>query len=405
MYDVIVIGAGPAGGQCARELCLRGHKVLLAEKHKDFSVNSYSSAGAPNSIMSEFQLPETIVGSDWNRIAIYSSKESRVWEGKQRGGVVMDFMKLRTFLAEEVQRMGGTVKLGYIYQDHKVEKGVVEVSFKSSSGEPRQKLFTKILVDATGGERGVLAKKIGADSHSFPSTGIEHLVSVPLEVYKKWEGTLSFFMGKDWMPQGYSWIFPMEPGRLKIGVGRYFQNEQCVPHQQSYSYYLDLLMQKCLGSTEFPLIDKHGKTIFYTCERDDPHYDGPVIAIGDAVSTINPLAFEGIRHAMQGARISVKHIHDRLKGVEDAFSHYVTEMDQHFGFSWKLCETLMRLIYREPKDEKVDLMVRAWGMLSYDEFLRAAFGYEMIPLMKFTARYTFLAAKLKISEFTGASPK
>lgn len=397
-YDVTVVGAGPAGGQCARELASLGYKVLLAEKHRDFSVNSYSSAGAPNEIMNEFQLPETVVGSEWNRIAIHSSHDSHLWEGKERGGVVMDFMKLRAFLAEEVQKHAGVVRLGYNYQDHINRKGCVEVAFKSQQGEHTQKIQTKILVDATGGERMVLSKKMKEAPKSFPSTGIEYLVSVPPEVYKRWAGTLSLFMGHDWMPQGYSWIFPMEPNRLKVGVGRYFQDEQCVPHKQSYNHYINLLMEKCLGSTSLPILDRHGKTIFYTPDREDSHYDGRVIAIGDAVSTINPLAFEGIRHAMRGARIAAKHIQEYLKGGEDAFAHYTTEMDQHFGFSWKLSELLMRIIYREPKDEKIDLMLQTWKTFSYKELLGIAFEYKAFSIMKFLARYAFLSAKQKIAQ-------
>ena len=39
-YDVIVIGAGPAGGQCARELAEKGKKVLLVDKAKNFAINN-----------------------------------------------------------------------------------------------------------------------------------------------------------------------------------------------------------------------------------------------------------------------------------------------------------------------------------------------------------------------------
>jgi len=44
-FDVVVIGAGPAGGQTARSLAKKGVKVLLVEKYKDFSLNNFSSAG------------------------------------------------------------------------------------------------------------------------------------------------------------------------------------------------------------------------------------------------------------------------------------------------------------------------------------------------------------------------
>lgn len=395
-YDVIIVGAGPAGGQCARELAAKGKKVLLAEKSRDFSVNNYSSAGAPNEIMEMFQLPESIVGSNWNKIMMHSSAETQVWEQHERAGVIMDFMKLRSFLAKEAKKNGAELRLGFLCQSYKNLANGVIVRFKSQSSQKTEYIKTKVLVDATGSERHVLAKKLNFKGNWFPSTGIEYLVEVTPEVYQKWANALSVFMGQEWMPQGYSWIFPMEPNKLKVGVGRYFQNETCVPHEKSYIHYLNHMMEKCLGSKEFPILDKHGKTIVYTYNREDIHFDGNVIAIGDSVSTINPLAFEGIRHAMLSSRIAAKYIREKLDGDENAFKNYRKELENHFRFTWKICEILMKIIYREPKDENIDLMLQAWRGFTFDEMIDIAFHYKLFLAMKFIARYTLLSTTNKL---------
>jgi len=72
-FDVIIIGAGPAGGQCARELSAAGKRVLLAEKSKNFSVNNYSTGGAYLQLLKQFDLPEDVVGTYWNKLAIQIS--------------------------------------------------------------------------------------------------------------------------------------------------------------------------------------------------------------------------------------------------------------------------------------------------------------------------------------------
>ncbi len=46
-FDVIVIGAGPAGGSCARECAKRGLKVLLIERSQEIGEPNYSTAGTP----------------------------------------------------------------------------------------------------------------------------------------------------------------------------------------------------------------------------------------------------------------------------------------------------------------------------------------------------------------------
>jgi len=400
-YDVIIVGAGPAGGQCARKLAAAGKKILLIERHRNFTINSYSSAGAPEQIMQMFHLPENIIGSDWNKIRIHSSHHTHMWESKKRGGVVMDFAKLRSFLAEDAQKHGGEVRLSTSYIDYQSYNNVVVVDFRCQNTQKLLKLKTKILVDATGADRQVLAKKKGFIGNWFSSTGIEYLVNVSPDVYEKWKKTLSFFMGHAWMPQGYSWIFPMQPNQLKVGVGRYFQNETYVPYEKSYRHYLHLLMEKCLGSSRLPVLDKHGKTIVYSYKRNDIHFEQNVIAIGDSVSTINPLAFEGIRHAMSGASVAAKHILAKLDGDNEAFKKYKEELSSSFGFKWKLCELLMKMIYREPSDEKVDLMLLAWKPFSFEEMIHIAFDYKPFLAARFLANYAVLVGKKKLRTLIG----
>ena len=401
-YDAIVVGAGPAGGQCARELAKSGKKVLLAERNRDFSVNNYSSAGAPLEIMAMFHLPESVVSASWNKIMMHSSHKSQVWEAPERKGVIMDFMKLRSFLAQETKKHGGEYRLGFSYQRHEfLPGGDISVWFTDRNSRGLQNLQTKVLIDATGCERQVLASTVKNSHKNISATGIEYLVEVKPEVYKKYAEALSVYMGHKWMPQGYSWIFPMEANTLKVGVGRYFQNEDYVPHHKSYLYYMDVMMKECLGTADVPILDKHGKTIVYTYKQKDPHYDRNVIAIGDSVSTINPLAFEGIRHAMVSGRIAAKHILDRIDGRSDNFDGYVRELKQYFGYKWSLCELLMNIIYKEPKDERIDMMLAAFRRFSMDEMLDLSFHYKVGVAIKFLLGYMMTASLYRIKRMLG----
>jgi digeranylgeranylglycerophospholipid reductase len=385
-YDVIIIGAGPAGGECARRLSQQGASVLLAEKNADFSVNSYSSAGAPNEILEQFRLPEKVVGTRWHSLNIHSSNKHQKFTSSSPRGVVMDFTKLKQFLAEETINQGSHVKLGHQYLSHAKEHSHIRVQFKNASGKTEE-ARGKILVDATGSERQVLAKRLNNHPESFTSTGIELLLNTPPEVYEKWAHALSFFMGHRWMPQGYAWIFPMGPNLLKVGVGRYFQREQVVPHKNSYTFYLTGLIKECLGPDNYPLIDRHGKSIIYTYRQKDPHFEGPVIAIGDSVSSINPLAFEGIRHAMKSGDIAAGHILKKLESPSYSFSRYQKEQKKYYGYKWWICERLMYFIYRTPKDENIDDMVSAYKTFSFNDIIALGFFYDYRRALKFIWEY------------------
>ena len=102
-YDVIVIGGGPAGGQAARNLTKKGHRVLLVEKYNSFADNNFSSAGMTLEPMSEFDLPESIVGAYWDDLEIQCTKNRYLWKGGEPKGVVLNFQKLREFLANETK--------------------------------------------------------------------------------------------------------------------------------------------------------------------------------------------------------------------------------------------------------------------------------------------------------------
>ena len=391
-YDAIIVGAGPSGGECARQLSSQGFQTLLTDKIPNFSTNSYSSAGAPNEILKDFDLPQEVVAAKWDTFKVYSSKNKIILSDSQPRGVVMNFTKLREFLARATEKNGGSVELGYQYTDHEIHNEGVIVAFKTRSNEKKQ-LMTKVLIDATGGERHVLAKT--QNKNSFQSTGIEYLVEVPENVYDQWADSLSFFMGHKWMPQGYSWIFPMEPNKLKVGIGRYFQQENFVPHNKSYSCYLNHMMSECLGSEHLPILDRHGKTINYTFHPCDLHAKGPVLAIGDAVSTINPLAFEGIRHAMASSRIAVSHLIKKINDPAYSLSGYKKELKKYYGYKWLICERLMKMIYCTPKDETVEDLLSAFQHFTFDDLYNFGFYYKSRCALKFL--WNFQKAKIKRS--------
>lgn len=397
-FDVIIVGAGPAGGQCARELSAAGKSVLLAERNKDFTVNNYSSAGAPLTILEHFELPAHVVGTYWNQFALHSSHNESKWQASHAMGVVLDFMQLRTFLAHSMIRDGGMLKLGCSYYNHERDGDKIKVAFKQHSTKEVQYFKAKILVDATGSERQILAKSHPASTKTVDATGIEYLVETTPEKYQQYAKALSIYMGLKWMPQGYAWIFPMGPNQLKMGVGRYFHNEVHVPHQKSYNYYLENLIKETLGTEKHTIIDKHGKAIVYTCSQKDPHYHQNIIAIGDAVSSINPLGFEGIRHAMTSGRIASKHILYRLDGKSQNFNGYESDMRKYYGMGWFLSEWLMKMIYQEPDDKKIDLMVDVFRSFSFNDLMALIFQYKASKALKFASNYAFYCSRYSIKK-------
>ncbi len=407
-YDVVIVGAGPAGGAAARSLSKSGFKTLLLEKEKSFAANDFSSGGAPIEILSDFQLPETVVGAYCREIRISATQATHVWRDDAPTALVLDFKKVRAFLAETAEKNGAKLSLGCTYRAHAHETGHSVVTFKKAENGLTESVRAKVLIDATGSDRRVLTgrTKTQADwkNDVIVGRGIEYLVEVPEQVYQAYADCLSFYIGAKWMPQGYAWIFPMQANCLKVGVGRNFPGMQFVPHRAAMRDYLDQLMAECLKTDQVNILDRHGKTIVYTCHHRDRYADQNVIAVGDAVSTVNPLTFEGIRHALKSGEIAARQVQDFLEKKTANLKTYESEMRAYCGMKWVVSELLTKKIYREPEDEKMTLMLQALKALSLAALKDLVFDYRLKAVMCFYAVYQFLLFK-RIFSFQAKSTR
>lgn len=112
-FDVVIIGAGPAGSYGAFLLAQQGFQVLLVEQHSNFQKNNFSSAATPLETLEQFHLPPSVVAAYWDKLTIISTNVTQQWEAEKPLGAVFDFAKLRTYLAEQVEKAGGTIWLGH----------------------------------------------------------------------------------------------------------------------------------------------------------------------------------------------------------------------------------------------------------------------------------------------------
>ncbi|AIE75556.1 MULTISPECIES: NAD(P)/FAD-dependent oxidoreductase [unclassified Synechocystis] len=382
-FAVAVIGAGPAGGQCARQLAQRGIPVLLVEQHSNFSQNNYSSAASPLETMALFDLPPGVVARYWTNLAIAATEKEQIWYGDQPRGVVFDFAKLRQFLADSVEQAGGQVWLGHRFLAYKQVENGLEVTLRRSPAE-KVTVKTQVLIDATGSKRAVInygqnGQTIKADSSKYyRGIGTEYLIRVDQNIHQKFADTLVFFLGYRWSPQGYSWIFPMDNQQLKVGTAIFAGQHRYLGQLKPIRFYTEAIIRNYLRleKNQYKLEEIHGSVLNYAVNQGDTYHRGPVVAIGDAVSTVNFLGGEGIRHGMQGANIAIPFVVDYLQGDPQAFEKYEQAMKAHFAEPWQRTENLSQRVYLEFGDRQIDLGVTYLSYLDYDDVLDLLFHYR-----------------------------
>lgn len=377
-YDVIVIGGGPAGGQAARNLTKKGHQVLLVEKYNSFADNNFSSAGMTLEPMSEFDLPESIVGAYWNDLEIQCTKDRYLWKGGEPKGVVLNFQKLREFLADETRSNGGDVLMGYRYVKKEIIHDGVRVFLNNSSTKKTEIFESKMVVDATGPLRKVMFDTKEEQPEMTLGSGTEYEIEVEQEIYDRFKDKLLFFLGHKWAIKGYSWIFPMENRILKVGAGKtHIKSKDQEDTDKTTRKITEKIIEEYLGTTSYKIIDMHGGIIRYSPGLKDVFYKDNVVGIGDAISAINPRGGEGIRYAMQSADLACQYVDQYLKTGSANFDQYQKEWKNRKGFKWRLSELSARRMYSRYSDEQVENRVQFFHKnFSTEDMIESLFNFK-----------------------------
>ncbi len=381
-FDVIIVGAGPAGGHCARQLAASGIQVLLVEQQETFAANNFSSAVTPLETLAKFELPDSIVGSFWNELVIVSTNVRKQWESSTPVGAVLNFAKLREFLAGEVTRNGGEVWLGHRYLSHSSDRGQTVVMLKPK-GQDAIAVRTRVLVDATGATRSLMYPQRKTSPAFLSGSGIEYLIEVDESTYLSCAKSLIFFLGYQWMPQGYSWIFPMEKNILKVGAARYNGQHQILEDTYpAIKQSIEVLIQEYLHLDSYQRLETHGSTLHYRNGLQDIYYRDHVVAIGDAVSMVNAMGGEGIRHGMASAQIASEYIQEYLIGRRGDFADYQHHLHREFKRPWDISERIAKKVYLQYSDRRIDQGLAYLGVLEFSEVIELLFYYRFENMTK-----------------------
>jgi len=394
-YDVVVIGGGPAGGQTSRNLAKRGHKVLLVERYPTFEDNNFSSAGMTLEPLDEFDLPDNVIGSYWKDITIQCTGKGYDWKGQSDKGVVLDFGKLKQFLADETVAQGGEVFTGHKYISKEVQEDRVVLELQKSKTSEIIQVDAKLVVDATGPLRKVMYDTKEEQPEMYLGSGTEYLIKVEQEIYDQFKERLVFFLGHKWAIKGYSWIFPMENRILKVGAGKtHLKSIDQDQTDKTTKKITEQIIEEYIGTKKYTILDKHGGILRYSEGLKDQFYHNKIIAVGDAVSAINPRGGEGIRYAMQSADLACEYIHQYLTTGQANFDSYRKKWRKQKLLKWRLSEVSARRMYSKYTDQQVENRVQFFHKnFSIDVLIESLFNFKYNRM--FSRIFQFLFLKMR----------
>lgn len=220
-YDVIVVGAGPAGSTAAIYAARNGASVLLLDKKKEIGSPIQCAGFIPDAseiqaLLPDAELPDSLktypdscILQRINTQRIFppdcSLKEFAV------KGAVLDRRRYDQFLTEQAAKAGSELMIKT--RVTRIEGTTVETSGISG----KHKIKAKAIIGADG-PNSLVAKSKGLTfkpGKKETSVALEYQVrNVDID-----PDALEMYFGNDFVPGGYAWIFPEGENRANVGVG------------------------------------------------------------------------------------------------------------------------------------------------------------------------------------------
>ncbi len=220
MYDVVVVGAGPAGSMAAKTAAERGLNVLLVEKRQEIGVPIRCAEGiSKKSLEKFFEVKERWIANEVIGAKIYSPDGTEIVLSEERAGNEVGYVLERRVFDRDLARMAAKAGAEIIVKTTALgfeRKGKILRVFLRRLGE-KWDVETKILIGADGIESRI--GRLAGILKTLKLSEIESCAQYLMTNLDIDENYTYFFLGKRIAPGGYAWIFPKGKRIANVGIG------------------------------------------------------------------------------------------------------------------------------------------------------------------------------------------
>ncbi|MEW6328713.1 MAG: NAD(P)/FAD-dependent oxidoreductase [Candidatus Micrarchaeota archaeon] len=218
-YDIVVVGAGPAGSSAAKTAAKNGASVALLERRKEIGAPVRCGEGVGLHWIQDFgmKVSDKAISARINGAILYAPdlKHSATIRNEQTKGVVVDRKVFDKELAIDAGRAGAEVYVKTEVVDVLKSGGKISGVRARTDGE-NVDVLGEIVIAADGGE-SVISRLAGLNTLATlydTDFGIEYeMVNVDCT------DLIEIYFGKEWAARGYVWVFPKGEDVANVGVG------------------------------------------------------------------------------------------------------------------------------------------------------------------------------------------
>ena len=293
--DVLVVGAGPGGGNAALQCARKGLTTMIIEDHPAIGTPVHCGE-CISEIACEnlnLELPEHVISLRVHGIRVIFPDGTEKCLTEE--GYVLEKHLFERWIAEEATEAGASMHLNHKLSSMKrVEEDGRFAGWLCDGKGDEFPIQTKVVIDASG--VAAVCSKIVKVTDEKPLNEMGKVVAgmqyEMLEVPT--DGYLDFYIWPKYAEKGYLWMIPKCDGRANVGL----VTEDRPRAKKALDEFIDITHFKELEQVPPPWKEKgnpaFGGTIPISGPFDNTHYDG-LMLVGDAAGFTSPL-FEGGSH-------------------------------------------------------------------------------------------------------------
>ena len=346
-YDVIVVGAGPAGSTAARYAAAGGLSVLVLEKDRDVGYPvRCGEAVSHNGVIQFIQPDERWIASKVTKFKMVAPNGTFIHPSLlDEYGYVLERRIFDYEVAKLAVNEGAEIITKAYAYDLLRENGKI-VGVRALIKDVKVDIRCKIVIGADGVESRV-GKWAGIDTtssiHDMESGAQMTISGVDVDL-----GTLTFYLGSQVSPGGYLWVFPKTNKTANVGVGI---SVEIAKKRSAISYLEEFVSKKFPNAAVLTQIAGGipcGVTLKEIVKEN-------VMLVGDAAHQINPLTGGGIISGMIGGMMAGEVASEMLKnGKSEQYLHeYQTRWHKRLGWRHELFYNIKEALFAL-KDDTLD---------------------------------------------------